>query len=242
VALDGDYLFTPTKGFWTDVPGYPIVLSDPVNMSAIWGTSNPTWIQGKFLSGRRGIYLGAPQFALQQLNQYTLNDNPAVAPNTGYTFSERPVGITTLSFRSINEVGTAPSVWASAIRISCYTAAGVLVQTASKYSSDITPGANTFGATYTASLDCAGAMVARVAVYIETQFSVPGTLSVQGYGIELSKFYVEDLSSGGGGETGTGWAQTTADCPTWTPQAVECPSWSAQAVDCPTWTKADEPI
>jgi hypothetical protein len=48
--------------------------------------------------------------------------------------------------------------------------------------------------------------------------------------------------SGGGGETGTGWAQTTADCPTWTPQAVECPSWSAQAVDCPTWTKADEPI
>jgi hypothetical protein len=144
-----------------------------------------------YTAGLAALFGGSYQFGL---SANTFGAPPAFV----YDFSTRPIGVIEISFRSKYPVET--PFFSNRVRIEAYNGAA-LVGRATLVNSDLSIPKN-IAAVKTVSLDCAGESVSRVVVYVESAYAHPSFLAAAGYGIELTKFFIEDLSEGGGGSGG----------------------------------------
>jgi hypothetical protein len=254
VALDGDYSLTPTHQTGAAEPGFGFSVTGAVNLLDCWGLSSTTWVAMNYTSGIAAEFGGFYQI---QLSANTFNTTPIYT----YDFTARSIGVAQITFRA-KYPATTP-YWRNAVRIEAYNSA-TLVGRSTRFTSDIgTPGG--LPTIWDVSLDCASATVTRIVVYIESGYSHPSYLAAAGYGIELTKFFVEDLGGGDGGDGGDGdndcacdwsaisptpggtWTRQTNSCASftlaslpggaWTQQTGNCADFTLAALPTTTWTK-----
>lgn len=191
MALDGDYPLTPTHQTGAAAAGFPFIVTGAVNLIDCWGLDSTTWVAMNYTSGIAALFGGFYQVVL---SANTFNTTPIYT----YDFSDRSIGVAQITFRAKYPVAT--PYWRNAVRIEAYNGS-TLVGRSTRFTNDLaTPGG--LPTSWNVSLDCAGATVNRIVVWVESGYSHPTSLAAAGYGIELTKFFIEDLGGGGGGGGG----------------------------------------
>lgn len=186
MSLNGSYSLTPSHGTGLAVNGFPFEVTGPVNLADIWGEDSDVWVAMNYTAGVAALFGGTRQFSLVA---NTFDSPPAFT----YDFTARSIGVIEISFRSKYPVAT--PIFANAVRIEAYSGT-TRIGRATEYNSDLSVPKN-INAVKVVSLDCGGASVDRVVAYVQSGYAHPAYLAAAGYGIELTKFSIEDL---GGGE------------------------------------------
>lgn len=185
MALNGSYSLTPSHGTGLAVSGFPFEVTGPVNLADVWGEDSTVWVAMNYTAGVAALFGGTRQFSL---SANTFDTSPSFT----YDFVARPLGVIQISFRSKYPVAT--PFYTNAVRIEAYSGS-TRIGRATEYNTDLSVPKN-IDAVKVVSLDCGGASVDRVVVYVQSGYAHPASLAAAGYGIELTKFFIEDLSSG----------------------------------------------